>query len=86
MTNLGLTASIAAVFKSVASLASAASTGAQALDTTMKAVNNIAKLGENKSQELIDEQQILHAARMKDLENKMTTVYQEEKANWSDEL
>lgn len=70
-------------FKSVASVFSAIGTVASVVERNANTLDNFSKLGENYSANLVAEQEILNAQRIKDMQAKMDKKYEQEKSQWA---
>ncbi len=74
--NINLFAALAALFNAVITMASA-------LNRTAQIADNVAKLGEKRTQEWCDEQDKLSAKRLADLDTKVDKKYEQEVKTWS---
>lgn len=79
MFNINLFAAISAFFNMF-------TTSAVAANRIASSVDNIAKLGENYTNNLVVEQEIIQKQRVKDMNSKMTKKYKAEKQNWEANL
>lgn len=76
MMKLNIFAAISASFQAVTTLANAVNRSANSLD-------NLSKLGEEYTDYLVKEQEVVNADRLKDLEAKAKAKYAAEKQEWS---
>lgn len=71
------------ILKSIASVFSAIGTIANVVERNANSLDNLSKLGENYTANLVQEQDILQKKRLKDLEAKAAKKYEDEKKEWS---
>lgn len=76
MLNINLLHTIRTIFGSVTK-------AANVVDQNLNSISNLSKLGENYTANLVAEQEILNAKRLKDLEAKASKKYEEEKEAWN---
>lgn len=79
MMNLNLFAAIRALFTTFITTASA-------VERVAKSIDNVAKLGEEYTDNMVKEQAILQKARIADMEAKAAKKYKAEKEQWEDNL
>lgn len=76
MTNLNLIAAVRAIFSTIVTTTSV-------LERNLNSLDNLSKLGENYTDNMVKEQEVLNKQRLADLEAKANKKYEQEKANWS---